>query len=555
MKLHFLALGTALATASALASTVALAASHQPAVGSGNVANIQPPPWHPAETPCVVKLYRGATFGANNVNFNYTPPAACPGPWAKVILSVNVSLDAGIQYDRSGTIWLAGVPLWFGTTAEPDPKLGPSWNFQRDVTDYTSLFESAQTGFVLIANYTNSTDTSIITSTGELLFYPATTQYPAPTVPDMVIPLAAPGGGTVALNTGTDTVVIDQTLPTNIKAAALDVYLQGQSNDEFWYTCVPTSLSSELQSCPGGAYREGEISIDGTPAGVAPVYPWIFTGGIDPYLWAPIPGVQTLSFDPFRVPLSPFAGVLSNGATHQIALSLYDADSYFSVAGALMLYLDSGTTQVTGSVTTNTLAAPSPVVTNTIQTTNGNISGAVTTTSLRDFSIVGTAVTSAGTVQNTVNQTGNFTNAQKFDITSSKYVQLISQNTLTTVQTSATTSAGSTSTLDTYTYPLTVDIKLLFETSGDILQYATIAQSLQANKIAFTNGSETETGSSANSINTTDTLRLNSSFNILGHRDQASAANLSFYNENVPCFQRYLAAADNILTAAKTGCK
>ena len=55
-------------------------------------------------------------------------------------------------------------------------------------------------------------------------------------------------------------------------------------------------------------FREAEVSIDGTPAGVAPVYPWIFTGGIDPFLWQPIPGVHTLNFEPYRVDLTPFAG-------------------------------------------------------------------------------------------------------------------------------------------------------------------------------------------------------------------------------------------------------
>ncbi len=324
-------------------------------VGSSNVAVIEPPVAHPDEKPCVVNLYSGAQFGGDNVDFNYTPPSNCPGPYAAIVLKVDVSLDAGIQYDRSGTIWIGGVPLWFGTTAEPSPSLGPSWHFERDVTDYTSLLNSPQSGFVLIANYTNGQDTSIITTSAKLLFYPVPQGATAPTVPDMIIPLAAPGGGTVALNTGSDVLAINQTLPTNIAAANLDVYLQGQSNDEFWYTCVPDDLASELQSCGGGSFREGEISVDRTPAGVAPVYPWIFTGGIDPYLWIPTPGVQTLNFKPFRVPLTPFAGVLSNGQiAHQIDLSVYGANGYFSVAGALMLYLDHGGSQVTGSITQNT---------------------------------------------------------------------------------------------------------------------------------------------------------------------------------------------------------
>ena len=77
--------------------------------------------------------------------------------------------------------------------------------------------------------------------------------------------------------------------------------------------------------------------------------------------------MQTLNFKPFRVPLTPFAGVLSNGTiAHQIALSVYGANSYFSVTGALMLYLDHGGSQVTGSITQNTLAAPSSKLKNTI---------------------------------------------------------------------------------------------------------------------------------------------------------------------------------------------
>ena len=438
---------TLLAGAFAFATTAAFAASfgdqtvnpHNPFKrGSRNVAVIEPAVAHPDEKPCTVPLYSNAQFGADNVNFSYTPPKKCPGPYATIVLSVDVSLNAGVQYDRSGTIWIGGVPMWFGTTAEPSPALAPSWHFERDVTDYTSLLNSPQSGFVLIANYTNQQDTSIITTSAKLLFYPVPQGGTAPTVPDVIVPLAAPGGGTVALNTASDVLAINQTLPTNIASADLDVYLQGQSNDEFWYTCVPDALAQELQSCGGGALREGEITVDGAPAGVAPAYPWIFTGGINPRLWMPIPGVQTLNFKPFRVPLTPFAGVLSNGAmAHQIGLSVSGADGYFSVAGALMLYLDHNGSQTTGSITKNTLTGePSPTVTNTITNQNGVISGDVDTTSPRNFVISGTVVTSAGTGQYTVRQTGNFTNDQQFTISNAAgYIQNIQQLTDTTVKT------------------------------------------------------------------------------------------------------------------------
>ena len=90
-------------------------------------------------------------------------------------------------------------------------------------------------------------------------------------------------GGTVALGSTSSTLSGTFTLPTNVEKAYLDVYSQSQSNDEFWYTCVANDVAAELENCGNTGFRETEITIDGKPAGVAPVSPWIFTGGIDPY--------------------------------------------------------------------------------------------------------------------------------------------------------------------------------------------------------------------------------------------------------------------------------
>jgi hypothetical protein len=543
-----------LLTAAALWPMAAMAAAPI-SVGSGNVAVIEPPVPHPAEKPCVVSLYTGATFGANNANFNYTPPASCPGPYATIVLSVNVSLNAGIQYDRTGTIWVGGVPLWFGTTAEPAPTQAPSWHFERDVTDYTSLLATPQTGFALIANYTNSQDTSIITSSAELLFYPATAKSPAPRVPDEIIPLASPGGGTVALGSSTSVLTISPALPTNIEAAALDVYLQGQSGDEFWYTCVPNALAGELESCGGGTVREGEISIDGTPAGVAPVSPWIFTGGIDPYLWSPIPGVQTLDFKPFRVPLSPFAGVLSNGAQHSISLSVFGANNYFSVAGALFLYLDPNSTTVTGKVTKNTLSA-TPVVntTNTIASTDSGISGKVDTSELRKFTIAGTVTGSHGTINYQVDQSTKFTNDQTFAITASTYLQNIKQDTVTTVATTTATTGGTSVATATHDTPLTADISEGFAANGNGFQKTSISQLFADTNKMLTNGTVTNSSSYTDSIITGDTLLIGGNY-ITGNKDQSSSASYLTKGTNQPCFGQKLASLNGTLISAVITCK
>jgi hypothetical protein len=545
-----------LAGASLLAAAASVPAQAAFKIGSGNTAVIEPPVTVPNELPCEVQLTTGVVFGANNADFSYTPPANCPGPWAKVVLSVDVAVQKGIQYDRTGTIWLGGVPLWFGTTSEPNPGLAPSWHFERDLTNYTALFNTPQTGFELIANYTNSQDNSLISSSAVLKFYPPTASFPAPTTPDMVLPLSSPGGGTVALGSGSDVLSTTVTLPTNVKSATLDVYTQGQSGDEFWYFCVPNEYTGPLESCGGGSLREGEITVDGTPAGVAPVYPWIFTGGIDPYLWAPIPGVQTLSFTPFSVPLSPFAGVLSNGAPHTIGLAVYGANNYFSAAGALLITLDPTTPTITGSVTHNDLAAvPKMTIIPKINQGSSATTGTLDTIGQHNFTITGDIVTSAGKITNTVTQTTKFVNDQRFDITATKDEQNVTQTTTTMVDEKSEAAGGnSTEVKQNYAYPLSIKYKLLLNAKEAGKQFTTINQQRQVTGLTLQNGQPVNQTSAADVTATTDILLLGPGFTLIGNEDQAETATLLLSGTSEKCFARTLTAASNLLTSASTGC-
>ena len=58
----------------------------------------------------------------------------------------------------------------------------------------------------------------------------------------------------------------------------------------------------------GTSFREAEVTIDGQPAGVAPVYPWLFTGAIDPLLWRPIPERPDAEFRPLPRRSHPVRG-------------------------------------------------------------------------------------------------------------------------------------------------------------------------------------------------------------------------------------------------------
>ena len=466
------------AIALALAALVLRPCAALAQVGSGNVASIEPTSLsHPPTSPCTVALYKGATFGGSNVDFGYTPPASCPGPWAKVVLAVDISLDAGNQYDRTGTIWLGGVNLWFGTTAEPRAKLGPHWHVERDVTDDTSLFETAGTGTVLIANYFNSADTSTITSSASLVFYPADAAHPAPRTPDMIIPLTGTASAPAALASGSDTLSRTLTLPHNIERAVLDTVLQGQSADEFWYANAPASLAAELDEDPGGAFREGELAIDGRNAGVAPVYPAIFTGGIDPYLWTPTPGVSTLDLRPFRIELTPFAGQLDAPGPHTLSLSVFGAADYFSVEGTLYLYLDHGAASDSGALTADTLAAPAPALADTVAGTT-TIKGALLTTSRHAYMLAGTLSTSHGDVITTVDASSDFTNLQSYDLTPSTDIQDIAQDTETAVAVTTRTATGTTTAASHYSYPLVALIDDSGTNTDTIEQTTKVAQGL-----------------------------------------------------------------------------
>ena len=494
-------------------------------VGSANTVSADQPIPRPSTTPCTVTLFSDFTFDNNyNLNpFSYTPPADCPGPWAKVVLEVDVSVTAGVQFDRTGNIWLGGANIYFGTTAEPGSTLAPSWHVENDLTDYSPLFTIAQQGSIYLGNTVDSTYTGIQSVTATVELYPLAKGQTAPVTAGVVLPLSSgPAGGTVTLNTGSDTLSGTFSLPTNIENAYLDVYSQGQIGDEFWYSCVPNDVSTELESCGNTAFRETEISIDGQPAGVAPISPWIFTGGWgDPWLWFPIPGVQTLNFAPYRVDLTPFAAQLSNGQQHTVSLSVFNANGYFSDTANLLLYLDSGSAVVTGGLTKNTLTAqPNPVVTENIKAGN-SVTGHVHVGSVRNYTLSGYVNTSHGKVTTSISNNVNFSNGQSFIINNNEYVQNITQTSSASSTTTVST-AGKPSVVTTksFQFPLTLDFSQAVTSSGGVNQTTAVWQTYDLQQTSKQSGILTYTSLLTNAANHQDTLEFDSSFNLIGNTNQ-----------------------------------
>jgi hypothetical protein len=524
-RLRFAPIALSLMMAFSVAQAQVVIAPSSPQIGSSNTVNIEPKVARPSTKPCVVKLFTNQEFADYSAKtFSYAPPEECAGPWAKVVFTADFTVTAGVQYDRTASLYLGHANIYYGTTAEPGSTVSPSWHVERDVTDLSALFTSPQSGEADIYNIVNSSYTGIIYANAALEFYPTSHKDPAAAVPDVVVPLPDAAGGAAALYTTTAQLSQEVKLPSNVERAYLDVIAQSQIDDEFWYTCVPNDVTGPLESCGNTAFRETEISIDGTPAGVAPVYPWIYTGGLDPFLWYPLPGVQTLNFKPYRVDLTPFAGLLADGEAHTVALSVFNADSYFLVTANLLAYLDHGKDVVEGKLVSDNLSAgPTPTVDEKLNLdASGNGTATVSVASKRRFTISGYVNTSHGRVTTTVEQEVDFLNEQKFTLSATSYVQDISQ--LTTVASTTTTNGDGRTTVAqaNFSYPLTVDIDVQVNADGSESQATTIDQK----DIAGVDSNAGWGGCSFldEEVKATDTLNFDSSGNFTGNSGAKSSA-------------------------------
>ncbi|CAJ1443374.1 unnamed protein product [Effrenium voratum] len=107
--------------------------------------------------------------------------------------------------------------------------------------------------------------------------------------------------------------------PTRIR---LDLFASGHGCEEFWYTNVP-GTDAPPGVCAGGSYREILVYVDGMLAGACFPFPVIYSGGINPLLWRPLAGIVSFDIPPYEFDLTPFAGLLTDGATHNITVQVW----------------------------------------------------------------------------------------------------------------------------------------------------------------------------------------------------------------------------------------
>ncbi len=530
-----------------------------PVVGSSNPVSAEPPVTRPSTTPCTVPLVTGQQFiDFSDKHFAYTPPAACPGPWSKVVFTADFNVTAGRQFDRTAKFFIGGANVYFGTTAEPRAALSPSWHVERDITDLSALLTAPQAGVATLYNLygvSGGVDyNGLITGTAQLQFYPANPANPAPAEPDAVLPLN-PAGVTTALQTTTDRLTgTFPSLPRNVEGAYLELFSQSQASDEFWYTCSPSSVATQLENCGNTGFRETEVYVDGQPAGIAPVFPWIYTGGIDPALWEPITGVQTLNFKPYLVDLTPFAALLSNGQQHTVSMGVFNANSEFDVTGTLLLYLDHGSTQVTGALTQNSLgAAPNPYIQATAPVdATGTAHGETLVTSLRAFTLGGYLNTSHGLVKTTINETVDFGNYQLLTVSNLLYTQELAQASGAYSVTDKESAGMVQETQKTTLYPLTFNYNSVENADGSSGLYVHAYQQDFEYEKQLLDGAATYSSGSQEVVGSTDQYTADPSGAIL---TRTIESNGSYQSTDTlgHCYSRALAASNLALTSVVDG--
>ena len=475
----------------------------------------------PKTSPCLVSLftnYQFAFFPDTTQTFQFAPPSDCSAPWEKVVLDVEFSENAGRQFDRTASLYLDNVNLYFGTTPEPLSSKPNHWHIEREVTDYSPLFENPQQGTMVLQNCTtdcpapyNTELNGVFTVSARLEFYPAGLHRRAPRTPDRVLPLTQSNGSgglnqPAFLFTATDQLSSTFNLPHNVEQAYLDVIAQSQQLDEQWYACFPNDLASinEVYGCGNTDFRETEVTIDGQPAGIAPVSPWVFTGFL-PDQWVPIPAAQTLDFVPYRVNLTPFAGLLSDGQPHTIALSVFNNGGYFSAVASLLLYLDRDSAQISGAVTRNTLSSPNPSVTENLQGTS-TVTGTIGVSQKRDFTIEGYIESAHGRVTTSVWQQQSFSSIQSINFDTVNFTVLKQKTSVDTRVKSLTTvfSRGKrVATAESFSFPIRVDFTYPVNSAEFGFTVAT-RQNYQNSRLVWRNGAIGDFISVSNSVHADD---------------------------------------------------
>lgn len=360
------------------------------------------------------------------IDFPATTPAGCNGPLSKIVLELDHEFDGMLPRPMALGVWVDGVNLAFAKALVGEDPPSP-WYVERDLTDYAAVFRRTNAqGRIRLDPYALWDEPSVqMRVTLRIVFYPQGAGAAAPRKPDRVYALGPDAGGQTPIDSELDGNSARVRLPRDIERLYADV-LAKNSGGLSAATCVPDAVAQAVPDvvkrypepgvsggrCGDVPLDEVRVYVDGQIAGVAPMEP---RAGLHPA--AP----RTLHPLPYRVDLSPFAGLLSDGAPHELRFAADLSDnpaSGIETAGALLVYRDPHSATVGGAVVRNTLqgATATPTVTHGLIQTDDHVTGPVRTAFDRHFLIEGYVDTARGRMWHRVVQDTYLDNRQRYDV-------------------------------------------------------------------------------------------------------------------------------------------
>jgi hypothetical protein len=219
------------------------------------------------------------------------------------------------------------------------------------------------------------------------------------------------------------------------------------------------------------------------------------------------------------------------------------------------VYVDPRSSQVTGRVTRDTLAAaPTPAVDEQLtKAADGTITGTVTIQASRSFTIAGYVDTSHGRVTTEVTQRIDFENEQRFDVSATVYGQDIRQWTGVSSHTRTRGRSAARDAFVTYEWPLRVTLSATTNADQSSQQTTTIRQQYARTELVDEAGRAPVSSVLSNVVAPTDTLLFDASGAFTGKRDQASSQEYFAVDSLGGCYARKLTAAGGVVTADEGG--
>ncbi|KAJ4415930.1 hypothetical protein N0V82_007051 [Gnomoniopsis sp. IMI 355080] len=312
------------------------------------------------------------SYGTPFVGLYSPPPADCS--FTTTIFNLSVS-SQGQQYDRLATLFLGNFEVWRTSTAMPIAE-GIYWNFQKDVSVFDTLLREEQKIILDLGNvvdgvlYTGSYNVTLealyFDDTYTQGFHPAELIYP-------ISNLSASENKSSVFSLPDDSGSVSLSLPRNIETAVVSLLASGNSEEEFWYTNVPTeyldTFGSDSLLYGYSPFREVQLLIDDQLAGVSWPFPILFTGGVDPGLWRPIVGIDAFDLPSFEIDVTPWLSLLCDGEEHTFKFQVVGFDSSAAdgvgtvgqnwyVTGSLFVWLDDTVNQTLAGAVSSNISAP-----------------------------------------------------------------------------------------------------------------------------------------------------------------------------------------------------